>query len=246
MVPSVHGARHGSATPADALPRGVVPPPYRPAYGGRGEASGRSSRDPVYGRRTVHIDHVIYVTADLDTAGAWLETELGFSAVAGGRHERLGTHNRIVPLGLGYLELLAVSDPQEATTSELAAALQARVVSAAEGLMGWAVAVDDVEPVAARLGTSVTTIAREGLTAQLAGVVDSLRRPCLPFFIARAPGVADPGTLGDAGGISWIEVASDAAELERWLGGAELPVRVCGGTPAVRAVAIGGRELRRR
>src|SRR2546428_98177 len=81
----------------------------------------------------------------------------------GGRHEGLGTHNRIVPLGGGYLELMAVLDPEAAASSELAAALQAGVAREAEGLLAWSIAVDDVEPVAARLGTSITTVKREGL-----------------------------------------------------------------------------------
>ena len=32
----------------------------------------------------------------------------------GGVHEGQGTHNRIVPLGDGYLELMAIGDPEEA------------------------------------------------------------------------------------------------------------------------------------
>ncbi|HEY6653120.1 MAG TPA: VOC family protein, partial [Solirubrobacterales bacterium] len=62
----------------------------------------------------MHIDHVIYATADLDGAAARVESELGLSVVPGGRHEGHGTHNRIVPLGGGYLELMAVADPHEA------------------------------------------------------------------------------------------------------------------------------------
>jgi hypothetical protein len=58
--------------------------------------------------------------------------------------------------------------------------------------------------------------------------------------------VLDPGAAGDAGGITWIEVAGDAAELESWLGGADLPVRVVDGPPGVLAVGIGDRQLRPR
>src|SRR3954454_2885182 len=103
----------------------------------------------------MRIDHVIYATADLDAAAGRLEAKLGAAAVGGGRHEGLGTHNRIVPLGGGYLELLAVADRDEAASSALGAAVQARIAAAGDGLMGWAVAVDAVEPVAARLGTEI-------------------------------------------------------------------------------------------
>jgi hypothetical protein len=192
----------------------------------------------------VRIDHVIYATSDLDVAAARIESELGVHVVAGGRHEGLGTHNRIVPLGDGYLELLAICDPDEAARSALGSALQARLEQSGDGLMAWAVAVDDVQPVAARLDTWVSTIAREGLSAQLTGLLEAMREPFLPFFVARSPGVADPGQGSDAGGISWIEVAGDEDRLDRWLGGAELPVRVRAGAPAVCAVGIGERELR--
>ena len=195
----------------------------------------------------MRIDHVIYATADLDAAAARVEAVLGTAAAGGGRHDGIGTHNRIVPLGGGYLELLAVADPEEASSSWLGSAIQARITGHGDGLFAWAVAVDDVAPVAARLGVEVSRISRSGLTAQLAGVAEAMRDPALPFFIARDPGVADPAAGGAAGGIAWIEVAGDAARLARWLGGAELPVRVVadGGAPGVRAMGVGGRELRR-
>src|SRR3954470_23642455 len=192
----------------------------------------------------MRIDHVIYACADLDAAAARIEAQLGVAAGGGGRHERIGTRNRIVPLGCGYLELLAVADPAEAAASDLGRAVQARI-AAADGLMGWAVAVDDVEPVAARLGTATSTIARSGLTARLTGVAEAMREPFLPFFIARDAGVADPsGPAGGAGGIAWLEVSGDAPRLRDWLGGADLPLRVVDGAPAVRAIGVGDSEWR--
>jgi hypothetical protein len=193
----------------------------------------------------VRIDHVIYACRDLDAAEARVEADLGLSAAGGGRHERIGTHNRIVPLGGGYLELLAVADPDEAAASELGRAITARIAAGGDGLVGWAVAVDDVAPIAARLGTEVTTIARSGLTAQLTGVAEAMREPHLPFFIARDHDVADPGGANaSAGGITWVELAGDAARLRDWLGGAELPARIVDGAPAVRAIGVGDREWR--
>jgi glyoxalase-like protein len=189
----------------------------------------------------VRIDHVIYAAADLDEAAARIERELGLAVHGGGRHEGLGTHNRIVPLGGGYLELLSVADRDEAAGSDLGRALLARD---GDGLCGWAVAVDDVEPVARRLGTPVTTIRRSGLSARLTGVAEAMREPFLPFFISRDHDSPDPGAGSDAGGITWLEIAGDAARLERWLDFAGLPIRTVDGPPAVRAVGIGERELR--
>jgi hypothetical protein len=185
------------------------------------------------------IDHVLYATADLDAAAARVERELGLVAVPGGRHAGMGTANRIVPLGGGYLELITAADPDEAAGSDLGRAVQARLASGGDGLLAWAVAVADLGPVAARLGTPTITITREGLSARLTGLAEAMREPTLPLFVARDPGVADPGAGGSAGGIAWVEVAGDERRLGDWLGGADLPVRVVAGPPAVLALGIG-------
>jgi hypothetical protein len=192
----------------------------------------------------VRIDHVIYAAEDLDAAAAKLHAEFGLTAVVGGRHDGHGTHNLIVPLGGGYLELLGVADAQEAAQSVFGSALMARLARSGEGWFAWVVAVPDVGPVARRLGTTIITLRREGLSARLAGVAEAMQEPFLPFFISRDPRVGDPGASGDAGGIEWIEVAGNPVRLERWLDSARMPVRVVQGPPGVRAVGIGGRTLR--
>jgi hypothetical protein len=192
----------------------------------------------------MRIDHVIYATQDLDAAAARLEAEHGLVAAGGGRHAGIGTENRIVPLGGGYLELIAVVDRAEAERSALGVALANRILVRREGLMAWVVGVEDVVAEAERTGADVSTIERDGLRAQLAGVATAMAEPALPFFIRRDPGIADPGEGSDAGGIAWVEVSGDAARLRAWLGGGELPVRVTEGEPAVLAVGIGERELR--
>jgi hypothetical protein len=57
------------------------------------------------------IDHVIVAAADLDQLEAAF-TRLGFRVVGGGQHPHLGTRNRIILLGEGYIELLAIADEQ--------------------------------------------------------------------------------------------------------------------------------------
>jgi glyoxalase-like protein len=64
-------------------------------------------------------DHVLIATADPDAPAARLEAEHGLVATGPGRHERIGTHNRIVPLGGGYLELIGIADPDEAASTPL-------------------------------------------------------------------------------------------------------------------------------
>jgi len=190
----------------------------------------------------MRLDHVIYGTADLDAAQRRIESELGLEVLPGGHHVGQGSHNRIVPLGDGYLELMAIDDPAEAATNPFGQVLLE--VLAAERLVGWAVLVDDIEAVAARNGTPIYTVRRETLGASVTGVQEALREPTLPFFIGANERGTRPGAARDAGGLTWIEVAGDATRLREWLGGAELPVHVVAGSPAVRAIGIGEREFR--
>ncbi len=189
----------------------------------------------------MRIDHVLYATSDLDAAAARME-ELGLRVAGGGVHDGMGTHNRIIPLGNGFLELIAVHDRELAIGVGFGRALLSRL-ERGDGLLGWAAAVDDVDAVASRLGVSIITIGRQGMTARLAGVDEAALEPYLPFFIERDDGIADPGS-GGGEGIAWLEVAGDAARLRDWLSGADMPVRVVDGTPGVVAVGIGDRELR--
>jgi catechol 2,3-dioxygenase-like lactoylglutathione lyase family enzyme len=186
----------------------------------------------------MRIDHVLWATPDLDAAAAFFAREHGLEAVGGGRHVGQGTHNRIIPLGGGYLELIAVADREEAATSPFGAAIAA----APEGLMAWAVLVEGVAVHAARLSVAVSTIARDGLTARLVGVEQALNNPIVPFFIQRDHGIADPGVNGDAGGIVRLELTGDRNVLNGWLGGGALPVHVKSDPthrPAVREVHLG-------
>jgi hypothetical protein len=190
----------------------------------------------------MRLDHVIYGTADLDVAQQRIESELGLEVLPGGRHVGQGSHNRIVPLGDGYLELMAIHDPDEAAANPFGEVLLE--VLPVERLVGWAVLVDDIHAVAERLGTPLLTVRRDTLGASVTGVQEALREPTLPFFIGANDRGPRPGELRDAGGLKWIEVAGDEARLRDWLGGAELDVRVVAGEPAVRAIGIGDREFR--
>jgi len=56
------------------------------------------------------IDHVVIAVADPDASAAELTEKVGLAFTAGGRHEGLGTFNRIAFLGDAYLELMGVED----------------------------------------------------------------------------------------------------------------------------------------
>lgn len=59
----------------------------------------------------VEPDHLVLAARDLDAGAAWLESLLGVKLAQGGKHARMGTHNRLLGLGDNfYLELIAI-DP---------------------------------------------------------------------------------------------------------------------------------------
>lgn len=60
----------------------------------------------------VLFDHLAIATEDLAQGAAAVEAALGVPLEPGGKHERMGTHNRLLSLGPGeYLEVIAV-DPE--------------------------------------------------------------------------------------------------------------------------------------
>ena len=69
------------------------------------------------------IDHIAVAVADPDAAAAEIEQRLGLVAGDGGRHEGLGTRNRLVWLADGsYLELIGVEDEERAAAWAMGAA----------------------------------------------------------------------------------------------------------------------------
>jgi len=96
------------------------------------------------------LDHVVIAVRDLDAASASYRDALGFEVRRGGRHLGRGTHNGIVRFGLDYLELISVYDA-EAATDPAPAALVDYLSQRPGGLIGYALATDDIDGLAARL-----------------------------------------------------------------------------------------------
>jgi hypothetical protein len=207
----------------------------------------------------VSIDHAVLAVRDLDEAGERFRQTHGLASVPGGEHPRWGTANRIIPLGEDYLELIAVVDPDVARTTVFGLDLLSLTADGDR----WAelcVADTDVEATAARLGLHVeaglrTTPDGREIRWHGAGLEEDVRQPFMPFFISwDVPDGLMPGRMEAhhdvaAAGIARVEVAGDAAALEAWLDGADLPIDVVDGTPGINAVTLslsdgGSLELR--
>jgi hypothetical protein len=192
---------------------------------------------------SLRIDHVLYAVSDLEAAATRFEEDLELESIPGGQHPKWGTANRIVPLGPDYLELVAVVDPQVAAQS----AFGRMVLDAGERLLGWSVATDELDAVAARHGLTVRRGGRmrpDGvrLTWRYAGVEEAVESGgALPFFIQweGAPELHPGGDHSAPPGIPWVEVAADEAQLRAWLDEERLPVRFAAEGQGITAAGIG-------
>jgi hypothetical protein len=177
--------------------------------------------------RPMRLDHVIWMTDDLDRTAGQLEAEYGLGVSGGGRHDGHGTHNLIVPLGSSFLEILAVEDPDLARASPIGRATAA----ANEGLYGWVVAVDDVRPHIERLGIGSLTLTRGETVMQLGGVAEAMGSPWLPFFIERPASHMPAWEPAADTEITSLELVGDQRQVETWIAGADIPLTYESGAP---------------
>jgi hypothetical protein len=92
----------------------------------------------------ISIDHVVLAVAELEAAAAELEARTGLRATGGGRHEALGTANRLVWFGDSYAELLAIVDDAKARDSWLGAPAAA-ALARGESFVTWAIRSDALD-----------------------------------------------------------------------------------------------------
>ena len=93
------------------------------------------------------IDHLVIAVRDPDAAAAELERDAGLAFTGGGRHEAMGTFNRLAFLGDTYLELIGVFDRglvESSVTFAVGRASMAVLDEGREGLATYALATDDV------------------------------------------------------------------------------------------------------
>jgi glyoxalase-like protein len=194
------------------------------------------------------VDHVIVAVHDLDSAASRFKDQYGLTSVEGGRHPGHGTGNRIVPLGRNYIELMAVLDGDEASSSLLGSWLTRRLAEVGEGPVALCLRTDDIEAVARRAGRAPLPMSRtrpDGveLTWHLVAL-DAALTEGLPFFIqwhvddSDHPGRDHVEHRCNALGIEWVELGGDHDRLETWLGPHELPLRLVDAATGPHRVAV--------
>ena len=194
----------------------------------------------------IELDHVLIAVADLDAAARQVEDRFGLTSVEGGRHQGLGTANRIVPLGETYLELVAVVEDAEAAASGFGSWVAGEQLPR---LLGWCVRTDALDEAADRLGLAIAdgTRARPDGTVlrwRMAGLERSADEPSLPFFIEWGPGTPYPGeALAQSATIDELRLQGDPERIGQWVAGANLPLSIGEGEPAILGVVLAGAVL---
>ena len=103
----------------------------------------------------ITLDHLVVAARTLEEGAAWVEQILGVATQPGGKHARMGTHNRLLNLGNSvYLEIIAI-DPDGAKPIQPrwfaldSSAMQARLANGT-ALIHWVARSHDIERDAAR------------------------------------------------------------------------------------------------
>jgi Glyoxalase-like domain len=200
----------------------------------------------------VRIDHAIIGARDIESVADRLWERHGLASLPGGRHPGWGTHNRIVPLAGAYLEILGVTDENEALRDPMGRWLLANT-GTGDPLMAWCCESDDIERLARRLGLALERGARERpdgsrLSWRLAGREAGLG--ARPFFIAWDSPEMRPGLLSaphavEVQGIDHVEVGCSREALDDWVEG-DVAAQAAGDDGRLQAVVIStaGGEIR--
>jgi Glyoxalase-like domain len=153
----------------------------------------------------LRIDHLVIATADPDSAAVDLERSVGVAATGGGRHEALGTFNRLIWVGDTFIELIGVFDRSLAEGS-WAGRPTLRALASGGGLATWAISTDDIERDSAALraagsdlepGISGQRIRPDGRLVQWRVALPPALGPSEPPFLIEHDATAAEWTAAD-------------------------------------------------
>jgi hypothetical protein len=155
------------------------------------------------------LDHLVVAAVDLEVGRAYIEKLLGVQTAPGGRHEAIGTHNRLLRLGDDqYLEIIAVDPdgmrPDGGRWFALDDPAMRTRLEASPALVTWVARTDDIDG-AARLSpytdTTVGDMKRGELSWRmtLARGGRLLQEGVLPLLIQWQTETMPPARLPDVG-----------------------------------------------
>jgi hypothetical protein len=174
----------------------------------------------------MRLDHLSYAAGAEGLAACVqrLGARLGAGFTDGGLHPSFGTRNFVLPLADScYLEVVEALDHPAADRAPFGRAVRARH-DAGGGWLGWAIRVEDITPVEARLGRPAAPGHRRrpdgfDLRWQQIGINDAAQDPQLPFFIRW---LTDDEHHPSAGGsrlkLRRLEIAGDEDRVDAYLG----------------------------
>ncbi len=175
----------------------------------------------------MHVDHIIYAANPdgLQASADRLSKLLGAPSRDGGFHPRFGTRNRLIPVAHGrYVEIVEVLDHPAAEKAPFGQVVRARS-EAGGGWLGWALSVDDMAPIEARLdresvpGNRTFPDGRQLEWRQI-GIKGLQADPQLPFFLKWvSDDVVRPSALTSELEMIRIEIAGDKSRLDDWING---------------------------
>ncbi len=189
----------------------------------------------------LELDHIAVAGATLEEATRHVEDALGCTLGPGGRHDHMGTHNRLLGLGPDvYLEAIAVDPAAPAPAWPRWFRLDA--FAGTPRLTNWILRTDDLDAALARApkGAGVATALARGDFRWRMGIPADGRLPfddAHPALIEWQGGLKPQDRLADAGiRLVRLEVAHPEAEA---LGAALLlddpRIVIVAGPPALRA-----------
>lgn len=175
----------------------------------------------------MHVDHIIFAAGPdgLQASADRLSKVLGAPSRDGGVHPRFGTRNRLIPVADGrYVEIVEVLDHPAADKVPFGQVVRARS-EAGGGWLGWALSVDDLEPIEERLGRKAVEGNRtfpdgRQLEWRQIGIKGLQADPQLPFFLKWVSDeTVRPSALTSDLEMIRIEIAGDPNRLSEWIGG---------------------------
>jgi hypothetical protein len=132
-----------------------------------------------------HLDHLVVVAPTLEAGAAWVRAALGADLRAGGRHDRMGTHNLLLRLGPdAYLEVIATDPAAPPPGRPRWFGLDDLAPDAEPRLAAWVARTEDVDATAAA-------------SPEPLGAVEPMSRGDLTWRLTVPPGRSLP--LGGAG-----------------------------------------------